>query len=107
MRYRRIRADVFTDTLESFVPSKRGNKYAQIFATQFGWTRAFPMAKKSDAHQGLSLLFARDGVPNALIMDNAKEQVLGEFRKKARDADCWIRQMEAYSPWSNHAELAI
>ena len=65
------------------------------------------MAKKSDAHQGLSLLFARDGVPNALIMDNAKEQVLGEFRKKARDADCWIRQTEAYSPWSNHAELAI
>ena len=70
---------MFTDTLESTVASKRGNKYAQIFATQFGWTRAYPMAKKSDAHHGLSLMFARDGVPNTIIMDNAKEQTLGEF----------------------------
>ena len=66
-----------------------------------------PMAKKSNAHEGLSLLFARDGVPNCLIMDNAKEQTLGEFRRKAREADCWVKQTEVYSPWSNYAELAI
>ena len=46
------------------------------------------MAKKSNAHDGLSLLFARDGVPNCLIIDNAKEQTLGEFRRKAREAGC-------------------
>jgi hypothetical protein len=107
LRYRRIRADVFTDTLESAIPSKRGNKYAQVFATPFGWTRVHPMAKKSNAHDGLSLLFARDGVPNCLIMDNSKEQTLGEFKRKAREADCWIKQTEPYSPWSNYAELAI
>lgn len=55
-------------------------------------TRVHPMAKKSNAHDGLSLMFARDGVPNCLIMDNSKEQTLGEFRKKAREADCWIKQ---------------
>ena len=88
LRYRRIRAYVFTDTLESVVPSKRGNKYAQVFATQFGWTRVFPMAKRSDAHEGLSLMFARDGVPTSLIMDNSKEQTLGEFHRKAREAGC-------------------
>ena len=98
---------MFTDTLESAVISKRGNRYAQVFATPFGWTRVHPMAKKSNAHDGLSLMFARDGVPNCLIMDNSKEQTLGEFRKKARKADCWIEQTEAYSPWSNYAELAI
>ena len=65
------------------------------------------MAKKSEAHEGLSLLFAHDGVPNAIIMDNSKEQTLREFRKKPREADCWIRQTEAYTPWSNYAELAI
>ena len=107
MRYRRIRADVFTDTLESAVRSKRGNKFAQVFATNFGWTRVHPMAKKSNAHDGLSLLFARDGVPNCLIMDNSKEQTMGDFRKKARQADCWIKQTEVYTPWSNYAELAI
>jgi hypothetical protein len=94
LRYRRIGTDVFTDTMESSVVSKRGNQYAQVFATPFGWTRVHPMMKKSDAHEGLSLMFARDGVPNCLIMDNSKEQTLGEFRRKAREADCWIKQME-------------
>jgi hypothetical protein len=97
LRYRRLRADMFTDTMESDVVSKQGNKYAQIFATQFGWTRVYPMAKKSNAHEGLSLLFARDGVPNCLIMVNSKEQTLGQFRAKAREADCWIKQTEASS----------
>jgi hypothetical protein len=107
LRYRRISTDVFTDTMESSVVSKRGNQYAQVFATPFGWTRVYPMKKKSDAHDGLSLMFARDGVPTCLIMDNSKEQTLGAFRKKAREADCWIKQTEAYSPWSNYTELAI
>jgi hypothetical protein len=98
---------MFTDTMESDVMSKQGNKYAQVFATQFGWTRVYPMAKKSNAHEGLSLLFARDSVPNCLIMDNSKEQTLGQFRAKAREADCWIKQTKAYSPWSNFAKLAI
>jgi hypothetical protein len=90
--------------MESSVVSKRVNQYAQVFATPFGWTWVHPMKKKSDAHDGLSLMFARDGVPNCLIMDNSKEQTLGEFRRKAREADCWIKQTEAYSPWSNYAE---
>ena len=46
------------------------------------------MEKKSDVHEGISLMFARDGVPNVLIMDNSKEQTLGTFRKKAREANC-------------------
>jgi hypothetical protein len=79
LQYRRISTDVFTDTMESSIVSKRGNQYAQVFATPFGWTRVHPMKKKSDAHDGLSLMFARDGVPNCLIMDNSKEQTLGEF----------------------------
>jgi hypothetical protein len=49
--------DCFTDTLTSNTPSRRNNKYAQIFATADGWCRAFPMSKKSLAHEGLSLLF--------------------------------------------------
>jgi hypothetical protein len=40
---------MFTDTMESDVMSKQGNKYAQVFATQFGWTPVYPMAKKSNA----------------------------------------------------------
>ena len=65
------------------------------------------MKLKSDAHDSLSLLFQRDGVPPKMIMDGSKEQTLGQFKKKCQDADCRIKQTEPYSPWQNAAESAI
>ena len=69
LRYRRLWADVFTDTLVASVPSRHQNKYAQVFCTSFGWTRCYPMKSKSNAHEALLTMFAQDGVPNVLIMD--------------------------------------
>jgi len=40
------------------------------------------MKLKSDAHDSLSLLFQRDGVPPKMLMDGSKEQTLGRFKKK-------------------------
>jgi hypothetical protein len=51
------------------------NKAAQIFTTDFGFVRAFPMKKEKEARDALSLLFHRDGVPNVMVMDGAKAQV--------------------------------
>ena len=65
----------------------------------FGWCRVYPMKKKWDAHHGLSLMAARYGVPPHLIMDGSKEQMLGEFRWKARQFGCHIKQSKLYSPW--------
>jgi hypothetical protein len=65
------------------------------------------MKLKSDAHDFLSLLFQRDGVPPKMIMDGSKEQTLGRFKKKCQDTDCHIKQTESYSPWQNAAESAI
>ena len=65
------------------------------------------MKKKRDAHHGLSLMAARDGLPPHLIMDGSKEQTLGEFRKKARQFGYHIKQSEPYSPWQIMAEGAI
>jgi hypothetical protein len=59
----------------SAIPSREHNKAAQIFCTDFGFVRAFPMKKESEAHDALSLLFHRDGVPNVMVMDGAKAQV--------------------------------
>ena len=99
---------MFTDTMEAAEPSwHRRNRYAQIFATRYCWVRVFPMQKKSDAHEGLSIMAARDGVPVTIIMDNAREQTMGVFRKKAREMGCHIKQTEPYSPWQNAAEGAI
>ena len=97
---------MYTDTLDAkTVLSKRGNKYAQVFATRFGWYRAFPLKTKSAAHEAVSILFARDGVPNIMVMDGAKEQTLEDFRRKCREASCHIKQTEEpHSPWMNVAE---
>ena len=74
--------DLFTDTLEAGIVSHRGNKYAQVYALRNTLCKAYPMAKKSDAYEQLSLLFAQEGVPSSLVMDGAREHVMGEFRQK-------------------------
>jgi hypothetical protein len=55
----------------------------------------------------LSFIFQRDGVPPLLIMDGSKEQTMGQFRMKVREAYCRIKQTEPYSPWQNAVESAI
>ena len=40
-------------------------------------------------------------------MDGVKEQVMGEIRHKARQADCHVKQTEQYSPRQNEAESTI
>ena len=107
LRYRRLRTDVFSDTLFSGVKSRRGNTCAQVFATSFHWSRSFPMEKKSLGHEGASLLFKQDGVPINMILDGAREQIGGEFKRKCQEADCRIKQLEPYSQWGNAAEASI
>jgi hypothetical protein len=80
---------------------------AQIFATDFGWSRSYPMSCKGKAHEALGLLFAREGVPPKMIVDGAKEMKLGEFARKCKEASCYLQSMEPYSPWSNSAEHEI
>ena len=59
------------------------------------------MTKKSDAPFALDRLFRYEGVPPELIMDGSKEQNLGDFARKLRDAGCHITQIEPHSPWMN------
>ena len=107
LRYRRLPVDLYTDTMKSTVKSQRGNRFAQVFCARNGWTRAFPLEKEAHAHEALSLLFQREGVPTTMIMDGARAQVMGNFRKKLKEAHVHVRQVEPYSPWSNAAEGAI
>ena len=107
LRYRRLRHPVFTDTMFADTYSRRNNKCAQVFATDFGWVRVYPMKTKGEAHETLSLLFQREGVPPSIVMDGSKEQTLGKFRHKLVDASCQMKQTEPYSPWQNAAEREI
>ena len=69
---------------------RRGNRCAQIFATDFGWSYLFPVKLKSEAHEALSLLCQWDRVPSTVICDNAKEIFLGEFNRKLKEALCHL-----------------
>ena len=107
LRYPRLPHPVFTDTMFAGTASQQGNKCAQVYSTSFGWCRAHPMTSKGEAHESLSLLFHRDGVPPTMIFDGSKEQTLGNFKRKLKEADCHGRQTEPYSPWQNAAEGCI
>jgi hypothetical protein len=80
--YSRLHVTLFTDTMYLTILSRQGNKAAQVFCDGAGWGRAFPMKKEKESHEALSLIFHRDGVPNVMVMDGAKDQVQGEFRRK-------------------------
>jgi hypothetical protein len=62
------------DTMFAGMPSRSGNKCAQVYATSFGWARAHPMTRKGAAHETLALLFHHDGVPLTMVLDGLKEQ---------------------------------
>jgi hypothetical protein len=99
LRYPHLMHMVFTDTMFASTVSRQGNKMAQVYATSFGWAQAYPMKRKGKAHETLSLLFHRDGVPPTMVTDDSKEQTTGEFRRKLCDADCHPRVTEPYSLW--------
>ena len=107
LRYRRLRVDMVTDTMFSNIMSKRGNKWAQVYCTNFGWSRVYPMKKKGDAHESFSTLCSQVRVPSCIIMDSAREQVMVNFRKKAKEVDCQLKPLEPYTPWANATESAI
>jgi hypothetical protein len=45
LRYRRLPVTMYIDTMFSTILSRQNNKAAQIFCTDFGFVRAFPLKK--------------------------------------------------------------
>ena len=65
------------------------------------------MKKKSEAIEELTLMFRSDGVPNNMIVDGSMEQTQGGFKKKCREVDYRLKQLEPPSQWGNAAESFI
>jgi hypothetical protein len=107
LRYLRLPVTMFTDTMYSTILSRQHNKVAQVFCTDFGFVRAFPMKLESEAHEALCLLFHRDGVPNVMVMDGVNAQTEGEFIRKLCDAGCHIKQTEPHTQSSIMGEGGV
>jgi hypothetical protein len=65
------------------------------------------MTKESEAHEALSLIFHRDGLPNVMVMDGAKAQTEGNFRRKLCDTGFHIKQTEPHTQSSNMGEGGV
>ena len=85
----------------------RHNQYAQAYCTDFNWKRAYPMEKNSDTPKTLRKVFQDVGVPHTIVVDNAREQVQGEYKKLASTYGSRIKPTLPYSPWQQKAEGAI
>ncbi len=81
---------MFSDTLFAGSISQQGNKMAQVYAMSFGWARAHPMKRKGDTHETRFLVFQCDGVCPTMVTNDSKEQTKGEFRRKLKEADCYL-----------------
>ena len=107
VRYDSLPHILFSETLISGSVSNRGKKYSQMHGASFGWAQDLPMTKKGDTHETISLLFKRVGVPPEIIVDRAKEQILGKFNNKLKEANFHLRHTKTYSLWSNAVEGTI
>ena len=105
--YKLMSHPVFSDTLQSDTESARVNIYGQAYCTSFGQTRLHPIRKKGKAHETLYMVFKRDCFPPCMILDNSKEQPLGEFKRKYSKADCHLVNSEPYLPWKIAAEGCV
>ena len=52
------------------------------------------LKSKADAHFSLTDFFEKVAIPSRLISDNVPELTKGEFRRKARKAQCPMYQVE-------------
>ena len=78
-RYKRLSTDIFTDTMLVRIQSHHGNTCAQVYAHRNTWCKMYPIKTKVEVQYLLSLLFSHEGVLKTLIMDGAREQVMGEL----------------------------
>ena len=103
LRYRKLRHNLYNNTMFANAVSRRNNKCTQIFATGFGWSCLFAIKLKSEAHKALPFPFHWVRMPPTIICDNAKEMVHCEFTRKLNETSCHLRQTEPFTQWLNAA----
>ena len=46
-------------------------------------------------------------MPSKIVMDGAREQIMGKFKEACQDATVQVQQLEYNTPWANRAEDAV
>jgi hypothetical protein len=98
---------IYTDTLFSNKKSIRGYTCAQVFTDGKKFFRAYPLAKKGDAHHALTGFIQDVGIPKNCLVDGAKEERDGEWGWIIKHYHIKTRTTEPRSLWQNRAEAGV
>ena len=83
----------------------RGNNEGQVLYISYtDWIQIYSTSSKGDCHETFDLLTHREGVPDTRMSDQAREETMGQMRKKVREAGVHYKECEPYSPVKNGAE---
>ena len=87
-----MNTNMFTDTYFSSIKSTRGNTCAQIWKNDIKWIRIYPMSNKIHAHNSAKKLFKNDDVPSKIVVEGAREKIMGKFKEVCQDATVQVHQ---------------
>ena len=107
LQYRRLKTTMFTDTHFSSVKYTRGNTCAQVWTNYIKWFRIEPMSTISHAHHSNKKIFKNGGVPSKIVMNGAREQVMGKFKEACQYTTVQAHQIKYNTTWANRAEGAV
>jgi hypothetical protein len=97
----------YTDTFFLSVPTLRSCELAQLYTSDVGFMKVYPMRAKSEAFESLNAFIHEVEIPDELHSDDAKELMEGKFRAICRDYGIKTSYSEPHSPWQNRAEAGI
>ena len=105
----RIRGVVYTDTMDGQHKSLKGNKFAQVFATDFHFSAVYPMESKGHAGDALKQFITDFRVPDKIICDGSKEQTKRgtTFMEQVRKHHIEIHTSEPHSHNQSQVEGVI
>ena len=65
------------------------------------------MSTKINAHNSANKQFKNDGVPSKIVMNGAREQVMGKFKEACQYTTVQAHQIKYNTTWANRAEGAV
>jgi hypothetical protein len=109
LRYKRIKSEFYTDTF--FVTGKarstRGYTCMQIFVSDKGFVKVYPMRSPSEYPMALKL-FAKDvGAPEILVADPHPSHKSKDVKAFCNQIGTTLRILEESTQWANRAELYV
>ena len=72
-----------------------------------GFETVYPMKQKSEAGLKLNQWVIDYGLPDILVLDNAQEEIYGDWGKVVKKYHLNQKWTEPGSPWQNQAEAHI